>query len=75
MFVANALSVLVVGLFLALIWALFRPNLARRRVTRRRMAEPRTHGDYSDEVTDEHFKRIAELVDQGQFENAEGDMS
>ena len=42
--------------------------------------EPETHGDwggmpspadYSDEVTDEHVKRIAEIVNQDQFEGAE----
>ena len=68
--IGSALFILAI---LALVW------LAGHRVWRgivdSREPEPRTHGeegghpmpapaDYSDEVTDGHFKRIAELVDQ-----------
>ena len=50
------------------------------RIGQRREPEPETFGDeggmpapadYSDDVTDEHHKRIAEIVDQAQFSNAE----
>ena len=53
---------------------------ARIAQRRQRLVEPETHGDqggwpipapadYSDEVTDDDFKRIRELVDQDQFKD------
>lgn len=67
----------------AVLLGLVLPYLAMRKIWlawTRSLDEPETYGDeggmpapadYSDEVTDEHFGRIAELVDQGNFENAE----
>ena len=69
-------------LFFVLLYLFVRQmvRLIARDTTWRRHPEPETFGDdggrpapadYSDEVTDEHFKRIEELVDQNQFDDAE----
>lgn len=47
------------------------PPTPARKTQRRKPRKLPAEADYSDEVTDEHLKRIAELVDQDQFEGAE----
>ena len=47
------------------------PRTPARKIQRRKPRNLPAEADYSDEVTDVHLKRIAELVDQDQFEGAE----
>ena len=46
-------------------------NRARKFIQRLKPRKLPAPADYSDEVTDEDLKRIKELVDQDQFEDAE----
>ena len=77
---ADILLAVFVILVVAAAWAGLAGLGARIAAKRARLVEPETHGDmggmpmpapadYSDEVTDEHFKRIRELVDQDQFKD------